>query len=71
MNRDLIVFAILLLLLGLDGFGAWQFLPVLSRNAGGIAGSEPLMIFTLFSITGAVLTGFSVLVIRKIFSRLS
>ena len=71
MNRDLIVFFILLLLLGLDGFGALELLPEFARNTGGIAGSGPLLILTLFSVMGAVLAGFSVLVVRKIFSRLN
>lgn len=71
MNRDLTVFTVLALLLGLDAFGALELLPVISRNAGGLTGEVPLILIAAFSSAALVLSVLSFLVARKIFTRIN
>lgn len=71
MNRDITVLIILTLLLFLDGVGAIHFLPALAGPEGGWLRKEPIAVIAALGASGAVLISFSLLVFRRILTRIS
>jgi len=64
MNRDLTVLAILVLLSLLEMFGAWTFLSLPEPGTG------EFVLATAFMISAAALTAVSVVLIRKVLTKL-
>lgn len=69
MNKDLTVLSVILLALLLEAIGAWHFLPA-SFNGKGWASSDLVVLGAVLILCAAVLLYFSVLIVRRIATRI-
>lgn len=68
MNRDLTVLTVLLLMLFLEGVGAWHFFPTMS-DGEWVKSDAVTAAVSMIALSGAILY-FSVLLVRRIASRI-